>query len=216
MRNLLLVLAVLAMAGPAMARDFVPWEGTPTGVSNSRSDLVLEYDGELWYGYGVSPNWTDYTVVNFETPAGGPYTLVEAQYYVFGPGDMLAEIWSIDALSSPPVGVSHTGETFMPVAGAWPPGAWSIGDVSAYGISLNSGDLFGIGTDYAFYAGTSGVGLADAFGDGNPGHSWVMYAGAWEDDTYVWDTDDGHRAGLNVGPTPADQTTWGGVKSLYR
>jgi hypothetical protein len=219
MRNLLLVLAVLSMAAPAMARDNVHWSTAPGTPTAQRADVVLEYDGWELIGfgyYGMSPNWTDYTAVNFETPSGGPYCLAEAQYYVFGPGAMPADVWSVTDLFQPPVATIGTGITFTPVAAAWPPAAFSVGNVSGYGIVLNSGDLFAVGTDFALYAQMSGIGLADAYGDGNPGHSWAIYAGAWTDDTYGYSFDDGIRAGLNQGISPVKMTTWGGVKALYR
>ncbi len=219
MRNLLLVLAVLAMATPAMAKDYVAWSGTPGTGTDTRADVTLEYDGwELigFYGYGSSPGWTDYTVVNFETPAGGPFVLAEAQYYVFGPDNMPAEVWNVADLFQHPIDVMATGVSFVPMSAAWPPGAFDIVDITSYGIMLNEGDLFGIGTDFAIYAGLSGIGLADAYGDGNPGHSWAIWSGMWTDDTYGYATDDGIRAGLNEGVTPVEATTWGGVKGLYR
>jgi hypothetical protein len=219
MRNLLLVLAVLAMAAPAMARENVPWSGTPGTSSPLRTDVVLEYDGWETIGfasYGISPNWTDYTAVNFETPGGGPYCLAEAQYYVFGPAGMLCDVWTVNNLSAPPVTLAHTGLTFTPVAAAWPPMAFSIGDVSGYGAVYNSGDMFAVATDFAMFAGACGIGLADAYADGNPGHSWAIWSGAWTDDTYGYGYDDGIRAGLNQGISPVEQTTWGGVKNLYR
>lgn len=219
MRKVLLALAIIAMTAPAMARDLVPWSGTPGTPMANRADVVLEYDGWETIGfasYGISPNWTDYTAVNFETPAGGPYSLAEAQYYVFGPAGMLADVWSVSDLFQPPVALIGTGLTFTPVAAAWPPAAFSVGDVSSYGIVLNEGDLFAVATDFAMFAGMSGIGLADAYADGNPGHSWAIWGGSWTDDTYGYGYDDGIRAGLNTGITPVESTTWGGVKALYR
>lgn len=219
MRTLILALAVLAMSTPVLARDMVVWSGSPGAPANQRADVVLEYDG--WEtigfsGYGMSPDWTDYTAVNFETPAGGPYCLAEAQYYVFGPGAMPADIWSVADLFQPPTSMVATGISFSPAGTAWPPGAWSVGDVTGYGIILNAGDLFAVATDFALFAQMSGIGLADAYADGNPGHSWAIWGGSWTDDTYGYGYDDGIRAGLNMGVSPVEQTTWGGVKALYR
>jgi hypothetical protein len=216
MTKLLATLAIVALvAMPAMAREYVPWTGSLGGDNAGRADVVLEYDGgvDCIRGYGTSPGWTDLSVVNFQTPAGGPYTLAEAWYYVFGPNEKSAEIWAVGDLFAPPLGVGAEGIMWMPIGAAWPPGGWTVVDVTAYGITFYEGDLFGVGCDIFP---DEGLGLADYLCDGIPGHSWAIYGGFWTDDTYEWGTDDCIRAGLNGPPSAADETTWGGVKALFK
>jgi hypothetical protein len=215
MKKLLTSLAILALvASPALAREYTPWAGVPTGGSDAEADVVLEYDGDAYFGYGTSPNWTDLTVVNFAAPAGGPWTLCEWIGYVTGPNPKDAQVWAVGNLSSPPVLVIADTESFLPFGpGPWPPGGYSVVDITSYGLVYDAGDLFGIGT--WFDGQGDGIGLAYAYDDANPGHSWAIYAGFWTDDTYGYGVDDGLRAGLCGGPTATEQTTWGGVKALY-
>jgi len=216
MKKLLVSLAILALvASPALARDYTPWSGVPAGGSDAEADVVLEYDGDLYYGYGTSPGWTDLTVVNFAAPSGGPWTLCEAIYYIIGPYPKAAQVWAVADLNTPPVLPIGETEMFLPASpGPWPPGGYTVVDVTAYGLVYNDGDLFGVGA--AFDGLGDGIGLAYAFDDGNPGHSWAVYAGFWTDDTNNYGVDDGMRAGLCGGPTATEQTTWGGVKALYK
>lgn len=215
MKRLLATLAIVALfAAPAMAKDFIPWTGATADEPDQRADVVLEYDeGAAIYGYGTSPGWTDLTVVNFEVPAGGPWDVAEAWYYVSGPLEKTAEVWVVGDLFAPPLGLALDGITWMPVGAAWPPGDWTIVDITGYGLTLAPGDLFGIGCDITP---DEGIGLTYAYEDGNPGHTWAMYYGAWTDDTYSYDTDETIRAGLNGPPTATEETTWGGVKTLFQ
>lgn len=216
MKKFLTALALFALiATPAMAKDLVPWTGTVIGGGDVRADIVLEYDGDLFVAYGASPGWTDYTCVNFEAPAGGPFSLDEFHFYGFGPDNMPVDVWEVADLFFPPISIITSG-TFLPGSAAWPPGGWDVADISGLGVTMNTGALFGLGTDFAMFQYMSGIGLADAYGDGNPGHSWAIWSGMWTDDTYGYGYDSGIRAGLNGGGTPVEQTTWGGVKALYR
>ncbi len=216
MKRLLVTLAIVALfAAPAMAKDFTPWTGATADEPDQRADVVLEYDGGLdyLYGFGSSPGWTDLTVVNFEAPAGGPWDVAEAWYYVSGPNEKTAEIWAVGDLFAPPLGLGFDGILWTPVGPDWPPGDWTIVDITGYGLTLNAGELFGIGCD--IYP-DEGIGLCYAAADGNPGHTWAMYYGYWTDDTYSYDTDETIRTGLNGPPTAVDETTWGGVKALFQ
>jgi hypothetical protein len=216
MKRVLAALGVmLILAVPAVAKEFVPWTPTGPGEVDTRADVVLEYDGGVFISYGSSPNWTDYTVVNFEVPAGD-YIVCEVQYYVHGPVEKRAELWSVSDLFQPPVAVTHTGITWLPVGSTWPPGAFTVVDVTSYGANVTGGDLLGPGCEFYPYDG-SGIGLADAYADGVPGHSWAIWQGSWTDDTYGYGEDDGIRLGLDdAGGTPTEATTWGAVKDLYR
>lgn len=216
MKSVLATLGILLiLAAPAMAREFVPWTPTSPDQVDTRSDIVLEYDGGVFVAYGASPNWTDYTVVNFEAP-DGMWLVSEAQYYVHGPVNKMAELWEVSDLFSPPVSVVATGVAWLPVSAAWPPGAFTVVDVTSYGVNLAGGDLLGVGCEFIPYE-ISGIGLAYAYDDGNPGHSWALWSGSWTDDTYGYGYDDGIRMGLDdAGGTPTHTTTWGAVKDLYR
>jgi hypothetical protein len=213
MKTALAALGVLAViAAPSMARDFVPF--TSSATSAARADVELSYEDGNFYGYGTSPGWTDNTVVNFETPAGGPYVLSEALYYVFGSEMKPAEVWDVSALAAPPVSIVDASTTFTPAGGAWPPGSFTVVDVTSYGLTYDSGDLFGVGTTFNGLG--DGIGLAYADADGNPGHSWAIYYGAWTDDTFGYNTDDGIRAGMDfAGSVPTDETTWSNVKGIF-
>lgn len=216
MKKALLLVAVLALiAGPGLAREYTSYDGQyPTG-SPRTADIELEYDGELWYGYGTSPNWTDESVVNFEAPAGGPFTVAEVRYYIIGTDDKTVHFWDSFDLFQPPLGGYIDGPLFSTPYSSWPPTDWTTVDVSGMNMTVNTGDVVGPGL--IFFGTDDGIGLADAFADANPGHSWVLYAGGWEDDTYVWYTDDGIRLGLDeAGGTPVEATTWGSVKNLFR
>jgi hypothetical protein len=217
MKKLLVLLALAAiLAPPALARDFTQYAGpysTPT--PGDRSDVELEYDGDAWYGYGTSPNWTDESVVNFEAPAGGPFVVAEVRYYVIGTEEKAVHFWDSPDLNSPPAGSYVDGPLFSTAYSTWPPTDWTNVDVTGMAMVVNTGDIIAPGC--VFYGTDDGIGLATYDADGNPGHSWVLYSGAWEDDTYVWQTDDGIRLGLNYGGgTPVQETTWGQVKSLFR
>jgi hypothetical protein len=216
MKKLLLLLALVALVvPPALARDFTPYAGpyTPT-TPGDRSDVNLEYDGEAWYGYGTSPNWCDESVVNFEAPAGGPFVVAEVRYYVIGTSEKPVHFWDSAALDAPPSNYID-GPLFSTAYSTWPPADWTNVDVTGMNMVVDTGDIVAPGCQ--FYGDDDGIGLADYLADGVPGHSWVLYAGGWEDDTYVWGTDDGIRLGLNYGGgTPVQETTWGQVKSLFR
>lgn len=214
MKTALAAFGVLAvLAAPAMAKDFVPFASS-TATSTARADVELSYDDGNYYGYGTSPGWTDNSVVNFETPADGPWILSEAVYYVFGSEMKPAEVWDITALTSPPVSIVDASATYMPAGTAWPPGAFSVVDITGYGLTYNSGDLFGVGTTLNGLG--DGIGLAYADIDGNPGHSWALYYGAWTDDTNNYNTDDAVRAGMDfAGTVPTEDATWSKVKNVF-
>ena len=214
MKKVLVTVGALAIiAAPAIAKDSVPFS-TQAPASPSEVDVVLAYEEGNYYAYGTSPGWTDNTVVNFEAPAGGPWALAEAIYYVMGAEMKPAEVWDISALSSPPVSIADDSITFMPAGTSWPPGAFTVVDVTGYGLSYNEGDLFGIGTTFNGFG--DGIGLEYADQDGVFGHSWAIWYGSWTDDTYGYNVDDGIRAGLNGGGTPVESTTWGGVKATFK
>lgn len=216
---LLLLLLVLMVASPAISREMVKYSGTAVPPNHTRtSDVELEYDGGVFVAYGMSPNWTDFTAVNFEIPAGGPYVANEIRYYCIG--SQATSSWFVnggglsDPPDYPPAGVE--GPMFTPCCPApFPPADWTTVNVASLQFACNSGDIVrpGVnvqGTDF-------GIGLAYAYDDGNPGHSWAVYSGAWTDDTYGYGYDDGIRLGINIaGGTPTQATTWGGVKNLYR
>lgn len=216
MKKALLLVAVLALvAGPSLAREYTPYTGQYTPGSPRTADVELEYDGDLWYGFGSSPDWTDESVVNFEAPEGGPFTVAEVRYYIIGTSDKWVHMWDSYDLWQPPLGGYIEGPMFSTSFTSWPPADWTTVDVTDMGMTVNTGDIIGPGM--MFYGDDDAIGLADAFADGNPGHSWVIYAGGWEDDTYDWYTDDGIRLGLNyAGGTPVEETTWGAVKNLFK
>lgn len=219
-KKLLVVAAAVVIASsPAMAKSFTSWSSGPA-TSTYAADVVLEWDGGVFYGYGTSPNWTDNTVVEFEAPAGGPWALTEAHYYMTGATARAAEVWNAP-LGPPPVSVAQNSIDFTPNSGGlWPPvNGWTIVDISSYGVQYNAGDTFGIGTVLLGAAdanGTDGLGLAYATDDANPGYSWALWQGAWTDDTNNYNTDDGIRAGLNMaGGTPTVESSWSGIKGVY-
>lgn len=216
MKQMLTILALAAVtAAPVSAREYTQFTGTPQPEPESVSDVVLEYDGGASYllGFGGYYTWTQNTVVNFAAPAGGPWLLDEAQYYLYTYGagaPRPAEVWNISALGAAPVSVAENSINWSP-PGA--PSGFQIVDISGYGLNYNAGDLFGVGT--AINRGDA-IALYYAFDDANPGFSWSYFYGTWYDDTNQYGIDDGIRAGVSGGPTPVLETTWGGVKSLYR
>ncbi|MHC4392776.1 MAG: hypothetical protein ACYTFT_17370 [Planctomycetota bacterium] len=214
MRLLTAAAALLVIAAPAMAKDFVPFASSLSSSAPTAADLVLEYDGGVFRGYGTSPGWTDLTVVNFEAPDGGPWVLCEALYYVHGVEDKPAQVWDVAALAAPPVAIADESISWLPDSAVYPPGAFQAVDVTGYGLSYATGDLFGVGTTFNGLG--DGIGLADADADGVLGHSWAIYGGFWTDDTNGYNTDDGIRAGIcESGPTPTSETTWGAMKDLF-
>jgi hypothetical protein len=205
--------ALALVVAPSVAKDFVPFASS-SPATQARADVELAYEDGTFYGFGTSPNWTDNTVVNFEAPADGPWVLSEALYYVFGSEMKPAEVWALDELDMPPVSIIDDSISFTPAGTAWPPGAFTVVDVSAYGLTFNSGDLFGVGT--TFNGASDGIGLSYADADGNPGHSWAIYYGEWTDDTFAYNTDDGIRAGMDfAGSVPTNETTWSNVKGIF-
>jgi hypothetical protein len=217
MKKSLLLSVLLAIVAPsALAREFTPYDGPQSRSAPSpRSDVDLEYDGEAWYGWGTSPNWTDESVVNFQVPAGGPFVIAEVRLYVIGTEEKHVHFWDSYELNAPPAGSYLEGPLFSTPYNTWPPADWTNVDVTAINIVVHTDAIIGPGCP--FYGTDDGIGLAEATEDGNQGHSWVIYAGGWEDDTYSWNADDGIRIGLNHGGgTPVEETTWGRVKSLYR
>lgn len=215
MKKLVSLLALAVVAAPAMAKEFVSYTGDyPVSGGVRASDIELEYDGELFYAYGTSPGWTDNSVVNFEIPAGGPFLVSEVRYYIIGLTDKPAEFRDGGFLSDPPSDLLLSGPSFNSGQSTFPPADWTTVDVTGHGLTVNTGDIVRPGL--AFYGDGDGIGLAYAFDDGNPGHSWALYSGSWTDDTYGYDTDDGIRLGINYGGgTPTDETTWGAVKNMF-
>ncbi len=214
---LLLLLLVLMVASPAISREAVKYNGTPVQDNPTRtSDIELEYDGGVFVAYGMSPNWTDFTVVNFEIPDGGPFMANEIRYYCIGSMPVFSYFMDGGGLSDPPTNPLVQGPQFTPCCPApFPPADWTTVNVAGLQFACNTGDIVRpgielLGTDF-------GLGMAYAFDDGNPGHSWALWSGAWTDDTYGYGYDDGIRLGINIaGGTPVQATTWGGVKNLYR
>lgn len=215
MKKVLMLVALAAViAAPASAREYLPFTGTPQPEPESVSDVVLEYDGGSAYlgGFGGYYGWTQNTVVNFQAPAGGPWLLDEAQYYVYtygAGGPRGAEVWNISALGAAPSSIADDSIDYSPPAA---PSGFQVVDVSGYGLNYNAGDLFGVGT--RINPGDA-IALFYAFYDANPGYSWSFFYGLWYDDTNSYGIDDGIRAGVSGGPTPVVETTWGGVKALY-
>jgi hypothetical protein len=203
------------LATPAIAREFTAYNGTYAPTTPTRADIELEYDGNMFFGYGTSPGWTDETAVIFEAPAGGPFTVAEIRYYAIGTAMKPSHFFASADIWGPPFGDPVVGPQFATGYGSWPPADWTTVDVTGMGMMVNTGDivvpalpLFGTG---------DGIGLAYAYDDMNPGHSWAIWGGGWADDTYMYGVDDGVRLGLNYGGgTPAGETTWGAVKGMFR
>lgn len=213
MKKLFALLAVGVIAGAATAKEAAIIGGEYTAPGGVRaSDIELEYDGGVFYGYGTSPNWTDLTSVTFEVPAGGPYLLSEVRAFIIGTSTKTLEFWDGGGLFDPPGSLIGLGADFSTPYSAWPPADWTT--IALDLSSVNSGDL--VRPAIPFFGGDDGIGLAYANDDGNPGHSWAIYAGSWTDDTYAYGTDDGIRLGINGAGTPTEETSWGAVKNLYR
>jgi hypothetical protein len=212
-RVLLALLLVVLLAAPSFARQFTPYQGTYPTTTPSRSDVELEYDGGVFYGYGTSPNWTDETAVIFMAPAGGPFTVAEVRYYAIGMNPHPVHFFASPDIWGPPTGTPTVGPNFTPGYSSWPPADWTNVDVTGMGMVANTGDIV---VPALPLDGADGIGLAYAYDDGNPGHSWAVYGGMWTDDTYMYGTDDGIRLGLNNGAIPANETTWGSVKGMFR
>jgi hypothetical protein len=214
MKKLVTALALTAViAGSVSAREFTPYSGTPAPEPESGSDVCLEYDGgaDFLGAFGSYYSWSQNTVVHFAAPAGGPWTLNEAQYYFYGAGSRAADAYTnTTGLNDPPTVPTHSSISWTP--SPFPVGFESV-DISGYGIVLNEGDLFGVGS--ALLPGDA-ISLFYAVEDGNPGYSWSVYYGTWYNDTADFNWDDGIRACLSGSVVPVEETTWGGVKSLYR
>lgn len=215
MKRVLMALALVALlAAPSLAREYVPYDGTVQAPSPSRADIELEWDGGSFMNYGTSPNWTDETAVVFEAPAGGPFTVAEVRYYMFGTTSRPVHIWPIDDLWGIPYGTATDGPEFNPGYGSFPPADWTTVDVTGMGMVMDTGAVLAPGVTIIS---TDGIGLAYAYDDGNPGHSWSVWSGGWTDDTYGYGFDDGIRLGLNYGGgSPTEETTWGSVKGMFR
>ena len=97
----------------------------------------------------------------------------------------------------------------------WPPADWTTVDVTGLCMVVDTGAI--VAPAWSLLGTDAGMGLAYAYDDGNPGHSWAIWGGAWTDDTYGYGTDDGIRLGLNYGGgSPTEATTWGSVKGMFR
>jgi len=215
MKRVLLALALVALlAAPGLARETIPYGGPTQAPSASRADIELEYDGGVFSGYGTSPNWTDESCVVFEAPAGGPFAVAEVRYFVHGSSSRPVHFWPIDDLWGVPYGTPTAGPNFTPAYPSFPPADFTTVDVSGMGMTMNTGDVLAPGLP--LYGDGDGIGLAYAYDDGNPGHSWAVWSGGWCDDTYGYGYDDGIRLGLNYGGIPANETTWGSVKGMFR
>lgn len=214
MKKFVTALALTAvLAGSVSAREFTPFSGTPAPEPESGADVCLEYDGgaSFFGGFGTYYGWSQNTVVHFAAPAGGPWTLSEAQYYFYGSGSRAADVYTNTAgLNSPPSSPTHSSVSWTP--SPIPVGFESV-DVSSYGIVLNEGDLFGVGS---VLFPSDFISVYYAFDDGNPGYSWSLFYGTWYNDTTDFSVDDGIRACLTGNVVPVEESTWGGVKSLYR
>lgn len=215
MKKIVTALALTAIvAGSVSAREFTPFSGTPAPEPESGSDVCLEYDGgsAFFGGFGDYYGWSQNTVVHFEAPAG-TWTLSEAQYYLYGggAGSRTADAYTnTTGLSNEPTVPTHNSISWTPSFGAV--GFESV-DISSYGIMLNGGDLFGVGT--TLLPG-DGISVFYASSDGNPGYSWSNWYGIWYNDTADFDLDDGIRACLTGDVVPVEEKTWGGIKSLYK
>jgi len=216
MNRVLLALALVALlAAPGLAREFTPYGGPVPAPSPSRADIELEYDGGVFVAYGTSPGWTDETAVVFEAPAGGPFTVVDVRYYVHGTSSRPVHFWPVTSLWGPPSGTATVGPDFVPAYPSFPPADFTTVDVTGMGMTMNTGDFAAPGLP--IYGDGDGIGLAYAYDDGNPGHSWCIWGGAWTDDTYGYGYDDGIRLGLDYGgSTPTAETSWGAVKGMFR
>jgi hypothetical protein len=215
-RVLLALLLVALLAAPSFARQFTPYQGSYPSTTPSRTPIELEYDGGVFYGYGMSPNWTDETAVIFMAPAGGPFAVTDVRYYATGTTVHQVHFYASPDIWGPPTGSPTVGPNFTPVsAPPWPPADWTTVDVTGMGMTVDTGDI--VAPAWSLLGTDAGIGLAYAYNDGNPGHSWAMYGGMWTDDTYGYGTDDGIRLGLDTaGPTPTEETTWGAVKGMFR
>jgi hypothetical protein len=216
MKRVLLALALVALlAAPSLARENVPYNGTIQAPSPSRADIELEWDGGSFVAYGTSPGWTDETAVVFEAPAGGPFTVAEVRYYVHGSSSRPVHFWPVDDLWGVPYGTATVGPDFVPGYPSFPPADFTTVDVTGMGLTMETGDVAAPGL--TLHGDGDGIGLAYAYDDGNPGHSWSVWGGSWTDDTYVYGYDDGIRLGLNYGGgSPTEETTWGSVKGMFR
>ena len=214
MKKLVTALALMAIiAGSVSAREFTPYSGTPAPEPGSRSDICLEYDGgaNFFGGFGTYYGWSQNTVVHFTAPPGGPWTLTEAQYYFYGAGARSADVYTnTTGLDTAPTSPTNSGVMWTP--SGFPVGFETV-DVSSYGVVLNEGDLFGVGS---ILLPSDLISVYYASADANPGHSWSNWYGTWYNDTIEFDVDDGVRACLTGNVVPVEESTWGGIKSLYR
>lgn len=214
MKKLVIALALTTVVASAVsAREFLPYSGTPAPEPETRSDICLEYDGGEAYfgGFGTYSGWSQNTVVHFAAPAGGPWTLSEAQYYYYGSGSRAADVYTnTTGLGNAPTTPTHNSLSWAPPA--FPSGFTSV-DVSSYGVVLNDGDLFGVGSALLP---SDLIAVYYAFDDGNPGYSWSLFYGLWYNDTADFGVDDGIRACLTGDVVPTEMESWGGIKSLYR
>jgi hypothetical protein len=208
MRWSLLIVAIIALTMPAAARDATPYE-QPVGGGERPTGVELAYDDGVFESWGSLTDWSDEEQVGFVMPDGGPWTIIAVSYWLAGTEDHRVIFREApNSVWSQPGAVIDDSIVFNPGYPA-PPEAWHDVDVTSLGFMLLAGDEIFVGHQHDGI--DDGIGLDSSNPDG---HSWGFFEGNWEDDTYDWGIDAGIRLVLD-GPTPVEETTWGGIKSLF-
>ncbi len=205
-----LLLALLIGASVGLAREYELYS-VPISSDSPRTLDELGYDDGEFEGWCTSPNWSDEEQVGFIMPDGGPWHITTVKMWIAGTGEhhvIFRE--ACNGVSSPPCGIIDESVSFTPGYPA-PPDRWIEIDVSGLGLVLEAGEEIFVGV--AFDGIDDGLGLDESEPDG---HSWGLFEGSWEDDTYVWGVDAGIRLGISdEPPTPTTETTWSSIKGLF-
>jgi hypothetical protein len=225
MKRLLVLAAVLTLAvGPATA-ETASKDGTPVIVnpgdvnepSPTRSDFEYNTGGVIDFvpdSGGSSSGWGEWFIGTVFNDTGQDICLQELGFPCAGPPteDFGWLVWLDVGGYVPPAGDAYSAHyygAFTPVdpnPETWPPTTYTYIDVSGEGIMVAAGTYFCIGYD------NTGMGGQTSY---NGVETWAWYGGMWDPDSY-WGRTAILQVKANFGVTPADDTTWGSVKALFR
>ncbi len=225
MRTIFVFTALLAFAIAPAASDTASKDGSPVIVnpgddsapSYIRTDYEYNTGGTIDFvptTGGSHDGWGEWFVTTVYNNTGYDITLVELGFPCCGPPteEFGWLVWTNVGGIVPPSGNAYTADYYGPFTPVdpnpetFPPTVYTYIDISAEGILFEDGTYLCFGYDNTGNGGQT---------DFNGVDTWAWYNNMWDPDQ-SW----GRTAILqikgNYGVTPADETSWGAVKSLFR
>lgn len=219
----ILALGFLAGSAAQGERGWISYPSTQPACPGA-SERELNCTLTECAGYGAAGDWANEIQVDFCMPDaayGGPWLVEYVSVYMSGSGTHTIVLRSPGtgdcAPATAPGEVLQEGWSFTPASATWPPSGWTtiqLCNEPPYPTTLMPGEGKGFCIGVALQSGDC-IGLSSQ--TGLDGAGWGSYQDSWSYDSQAWSLTPAIRIGLwDLSPSPAQPTTWGRVKGLFR